>query len=250
VTSPPETPPAADAPPRSRWIGRGLRPFLAGSLALFPLATTALFVVWVAGLAQRLLGPGSSLGRLLRDVGLNFVVEETTAYLIGLGLTLVLIYLLGLLVESSLESGWYSVTDRIMRRVPLVSTIYDASRRFARVLEPRGEADMRGMTPVICHLGGRGGTAILALRPSPELIRLNEVDYLAIMIPSAPVPIGGLLVYVPAEWVEPAGFSVDGLINIYVSMGVTSAEYFRRAGDPAPSVRRPPEEPTAHETTD
>jgi len=250
VTSPPGTPPAADAPPQSRWLSRGLRPFLAGSLALFPLATTALFVVWVAGLAQRLLGPGSRVGGLLRNVGLNFVVEESTAYLIGLGLTLVLIYVLGLIVESSLESGWYSVTDRIMRRVPLVSTIYDASRRFARVLEPRGEADMRGMTPVICHLGGRGGTAILALRPSPELIRLNEVDYLAIMVPSAPVPIGGLLVYVPAEWVEPAGFSVDGLINVYVSMGVTSAEYFRRAGEEPVSTRRPADAKTARESSE
>jgi uncharacterized membrane protein len=227
-----EPPPRSEKPPR-RWIGRGLRPFIAGSLALFPLVATILVVVWVADLAQTLLGPSSRFGRLLREVGLNFVVEESAAYLIGLGLTLVLIYGLGLLVASSLESGWYSVTDRVMRRVPLVSTIYDAARRFATVLGPREESDMRGMTPVVCHFGGRGGSAILGLLPSPERIRLGDRDYLAVMVPSAPVPVGGLLVYVPAEWVEPAGFSVDGLVNVYVSMGVTSSQYFPRAGETA-----------------
>ncbi len=255
--------PTADPPPRSedpppRWIGRGLRPLIAGSLALFPLVATILVVVWVADLAQTLLGPSSRFGRLLREVGLNFVVEEFTAYLIGLGITLALIYGLGLLVASSLESGWYAVTDRIMRHVPLVSTIYDAARRFVTVLGPRDESDMRGMTPVVCHFGGRGGSAILGLLPSPQRIRLGERDYLAVMIPSAPVPVGGLLVYVPAEWVEPAGFSVDGLINVYVSMGVTSSQYFPRASDAAQPARSDPNEgatpaapdPAGRETSD
>jgi uncharacterized membrane protein len=226
VSSPSPSTPSSPGARRSRWIGRSLRPLLAGSIALFPLAATILFVVWVAELAQQLLGPGSRFGRVLRNVGLNFVTTEPTAYLIGLGITLLLVYLLGLLVESSLQSGWYSVTDRIMRRIPLVRTIYDASRRFARVFEPRAESELKAMTPVICHLGGRGGSAVLALMPSPDRIPFGEIDYLAIMIPSAPVPLGGLLVYVPADWVEPAGFSVEGLINVYVSMGVTSANYF------------------------
>jgi uncharacterized membrane protein len=228
------TPPPFEEKPFRRWIGRSLRPLLAGSLALFPLATTIVVVVWLAELAQEMLGPGSRVGRVLRDVGLNFVTAEWAAYLIGLGLTLLLVYVLGLVVESSLQSGWYSVTDRLMRRLPFVRAIYDTARRFARVLEPRAESDVRGMTPVICRFGGPGGSVILGLMPSPDRIQFGDVDYLAVMIPSAPVPIGGLLVYVPADWVEPAGFSVDGLINIYVSMGVTSADFFddARRGPP------------------
>ena len=90
------------------------------------------------------------------------------------------------------------------------------------MLAPRAESDVRGMKPVVCHLGGRGGSVILALMPSPDRIRFGDIDYLAVMIPSAPVPIGGLLVYVPAEWVEPAGFSVDGL------MGKEAQAFLRR----------------------
>ena len=38
---------------------------------------------------------------------------------------------------------------------------------------------------------------------------------------TAPVPFGGALVYVPAEWVKSAEGGVERLMNVYVSMGVT-----------------------------
>ena len=41
------------------------------------------------------------------------------------------------------------------------------------------------------------------------------------LVPSAPVPFGGALIYVPAEWVMPAEGGVERLLNVYVSMGVT-----------------------------
>jgi uncharacterized membrane protein len=35
------------------------------------------------------------------------------------------------------------------------------------------------------------------------------------------VPIGGALIYVPADWVHPANIGVDKLTAVYVSMGIT-----------------------------
>ncbi len=46
------------------------------------------------------------------------------------------------------------------------------------------------------------------------------------MIPTAPVPFGGAILYIPVEWVETADIAFDGLLNIYMSMGVTSSDYF------------------------
>ena len=40
-------------------------------------------------------------------------------------------------------------------------------------------------------------------------------------MPTAPVPIGGGLLYVPVEWVKPANMGIDKLTEIYVSMGLT-----------------------------
>jgi uncharacterized membrane protein len=42
-----------------------------------------------------------------------------------------------------------------------------------------------------------------------------------VLIPTAPVPIGGALLYVPADWVRPADISIETLTTIYVSMGIT-----------------------------
>ena len=42
-----------------------------------------------------------------------------------------------------------------------------------------------------------------------------------LLVPSAPVPFGGALIYVPSEWVKPAEGGVERLMNVYVSMGVT-----------------------------
>ena len=53
---------------------------------------------------------------------------------------------------------------------------------------------------------------------------IGEQQYHVVLVPSAPVPVGGCLVYVPVEWVRPADFGVEALMSIYVSMGVTTPQ--------------------------
>jgi uncharacterized membrane protein len=43
---------------------------------------------------------------------------------------------------------------------------------------------------------------VLALAPSADAIEIDGRRYLAVLVPSAPVPFGGALIYVPAEWVR------------------------------------------------
>ncbi|MNR45544.1 hypothetical protein D3C85_1644010 [compost metagenome] len=76
------------------------------------------------------------------------------------------------------------------------------------------------MSPVWCFFGG-DGAAVLALRPSPESFELEGRQYCAVLVPSAPIPVGGGLIYVPVEWVRPADMGVDGLTGIYLSMGLS-----------------------------
>jgi uncharacterized membrane protein len=63
--------------------------------------------------------------------------------------------------------------------------------------------------------------------------------------------------FLPERWVKPAGFGVEGLTNIYVSMGVVAPDYLKRVPalmkDPGahPAAARPvgadDAEPTASE---
>ena len=58
----------------------------------------------------------------------------------------------------------------------------------------------------------------------PKPIIIDDQQYHVVLVPSAPVPVGGCLVYVPVEWVRPADFGVEALMSIYVSMGVTTPQ--------------------------
>ncbi|MHC5016319.1 MAG: DUF502 domain-containing protein, partial [Planctomycetota bacterium] len=112
-----------------------------------------------------------------------------------------------------------------LSHVPIVRTVYDAARKIGMMLEPRDKDELKTMTPVLCNFGGPGGTAIPAFMPSPEVLSINGRDYRVVMIPTAPIPFGGAIFCVPAEWVTPMNCGIDGLFNIYMSMGVTMKDY-------------------------
>ncbi len=112
--------------------------------------------------------------------------------------------------------------DWLMSRIPLVSNVYDLSKRFVAIVDRGGDEDsFKSMQPVWCFFGGEGSAAVLALMPSPSRSAIGEHSYLAVLVPSAPVPFGGALIYVPSEWIKPAEGGVERLMNVYVSMGVT-----------------------------
>jgi uncharacterized membrane protein len=207
-------------------LGRILRTFLAGVLALLPIAVTVFVVGWVASLVANYAGPGSFIGHLIIALGalfgLDIEASSTAAYFLGLAVILGLIFLLGLVVESGLRSFVLNSLDWLMTRIPLVSNVYDLTKRFVAMMDRSGgEDNLKSMQPVWCFFGGEGGAAVLGLMPSPEPVIIGEHSYLGLLVPSAPVPFGGALIYVPSDWVKPAAGGVERLMNVYVSMGVT-----------------------------
>src|SRR6267143_1783418 len=160
------------------------RTFIAGFLVLLPLAVTLTVIVWVGTFIYAYIGPDSAIGRVLISIGFNFSNSPIAAYALGAVVVVGLVYLLGLVVESRLESRVRSLIDSLMQRIPFVGNLYDV----------------------------------------PKPIMIDDRQYHVVLVPSAPVPVGGCLVYVPVEWVRPADFGVEALMSIYVSMGVTTPQ--------------------------
>jgi uncharacterized membrane protein len=69
---------------------------------------------------------------------------------------------------------------------------------------------------------------VLALLPTPEPVLLGGQQCHVVLVPTAPVPFGGGLFFVPVGWIKPASFGVEGLTSIYVSMGISAPQYFAR----------------------
>jgi len=63
---------------------------------------------------------------------------------------------------------------------------------------------------------------------------MNNPSYHAVIIPSAPVPVGGSLIFVPVTSVRPSDLSVDAFMSIYVSMGVTGPQFLAESKGETP----------------
>jgi uncharacterized membrane protein len=195
--------------------------WLAGALLLLPLALTVAALYWAASVVNRFLGPGSVIGELFSKVGYSVSDHPGFAYLLGTLVTVGAIYVLGLVAQLGLRRPLQNLAKATLRHIPVVGRLYDVTDRFVALLDQKQRgADLGGMSPVWCFFGGEGA-AVLALAPSAQPVEIGDQPYLGVLVPTAPVPFGGALIYVPAKWVHPANIGVDKLIAIYVSMGIT-----------------------------
>lgn len=206
-----------------------LNTFLAGVLAALPIAATVLILVWAVRFLYEYLGPGSMVGGWIQALGFGLGESEVVAWLIGIGIALLAILLLGVLVTSGLNRFMAMALEAVVQRIPIVRNIYDVVKSLVDLFAQRDSEDMKSMSPVWLTFGGveakDGGTKVLGLLSTASPVMLNGRPFHAVLIPTAPVPVGGGLLYVPAEWVTPADVGVEGVTSIYVSMGITSAQH-------------------------
>jgi uncharacterized membrane protein len=211
-----------------------LRVFVTGALAALPLAATLLIFAWAAGVLIRWLGPESAVGRTLLSIGLGVGASEVVGYAIGIAIVAAAIFGLGLLVEAGLQRGLSSLVNGLLLRIPVVGTVYDLMKRMVGLLRAQDDSGngTKAMSAVWCHFGGpqaEGNSVALALLGSDTPVLINGQRCVAVLIPTAPVPVGGGLIYVPEHWITPADVGVEAVTSIYVSMGLTSPQYLQRA---------------------
>ncbi len=110
--------------------------WLAGLLVLLPLALTLAVLAWVFSLVNRLVGPGSTVGQLFAALGYPFSSHARLAYLFGALVLVVVIYLLGVVVRSGLRGPLRRMTDRTLRRIPVVGGVYNVADRSMGITPP------------------------------------------------------------------------------------------------------------------
>ena len=216
--------------PIKRTSAHLLRFFVTGTLAALPLAATVAIFWWAAGLLIAYLGPDSAVGSLMKAIGLGVTGSEVVGYGIGVAIVAGTLVMLGALVETGLQRGLARIFGELMRRSPVVRSVYDLAHKLVGLLVQRDQEGPKSMSAVWVHFGGDGGAAVLALLSTPQPVLLGGQRYIGVIVPTAPVPVGGGLLFVPEAWVRPAAVGVEALTSIYVSMGVTAAQHLPRAG--------------------
>jgi len=231
--------------PLRRTASRLLQLFITGALAALPLAATVAIFWWAASLLVRWLGPDSLFGGWMVALGLGVSGSEFLGYLIGIGLVAAGLVLLGALVRTGVQQGVSRLVHDAVRRIPVVRTVYDLAHKLVDLLRQRDREGPKSMSAVWVHFGGHEepGVAVLALLSAPEPVLLEGRPHLAVIVPTAPVPVGGGLLFVPQSWVRPADVGMEALTSIYVSMGVTAHQHMPRApglGKPEAPAKQAP----------
>ena len=137
------------------------------------------------------------------------------------------VYLLGLILEHALKGKGESIIDGIFLGIPLVGSLYRTAKKVVGMVEPRKGAELESMTAVLCRFGDGSDSCFPAFMPTSETIVLDETEYQVVMIPTAPVPFGGAILCVRKEWVTKLDCGVEGLLNMYLSMGTAIPDYIK-----------------------
>lgn len=214
-------------PDRKTRSPRPMRTLLTGMLAALPLLGTLWLLMFVIDFLVALFGPDSRTGRVLGLVGIEGY--EWSGYLIGLALAIVLLFGLGLLIERGFSTWMVWLVDAVVGRIPVVRTIYETIEKFVQIFARRDKSELQSMRPVWCHFGGPGGVSVLGLLSSPEPILVEGKPCYAVIVPTAPVPIGGGLLFLPVDWITPSEVGMEAVTSIYVSMGVTAPQFLPKA---------------------
>lgn len=202
--------------------------FVTGLIAVLPLLLTIFLLKWISGVVSGYIGPRTVFGRMLQSIGYKFspISNLTLAYIIGVVLLVASILLLGMLLESRARTAMRNIAQRSIFQLPLVRTIYRTTDKFINLM-PSGDTDrVSGMQVVFCRFGEVSQNAgVLCLLASPEIHKLGDRNYVIVIIPTAPIPVGGAMLFVPAESVFSTDLSIDAFAGSYLSMGVSTPAF-------------------------
>lgn len=198
-------------------VSRVLGPFFTGLVFLAPVLLTIILIQWVAGYILALLGPETLIGGVFARSGMLLTRTPQLAFVTGLALALAVIWLFGLAIQSRARplQGKF---DELLGRLPIVGGIYRPLAQLVRMIGKSPSGELQGMSVALIRFGP--DVEIMGLLASPQIYDLGQGPQHLVMLPTAPVPIGGALMFVSVEAVRLVPqLGVDDMAKFYVSMG-------------------------------
>ncbi len=200
-------------------MSRLRRYLMAGIAALAPLLVTVVIINWLVDLSDRAVGllppdyrPEALLGIHIPGVGII--------------VALIMVVLIGAAASHFVGGTVIRLIDRIMERIPLVRTVHKATRQLLDALLSDTSKAFREV--VMVQFPQRGRWVIGFVTGKGRLPETQGGDrYLAVFIPSTPIPTTGWLLFVSPDEVVHMDMSVEDGMKLVLSGGVLSMEDIR-----------------------
>ncbi|HJP37927.1 MAG: DUF502 domain-containing protein [Gammaproteobacteria bacterium] len=196
------------------------RYLIAGLLVWIPIGFTLFVLNLVIGL----------MDRTLLLLPLAYQPEHLLGIKIpGLGILLSIIVLLltGMLVANFIGKRFVSASERLLNRIPLVRSIYSASKNFAEVLFTNTS---QAFKKVLLIEYPRKGVYSLCFQTSTELAEIQartSADMICVFVPTTPNPTSGFIIMVPVEDTIELDMDIESALKMIVSLGVVVPPWVR-----------------------
>jgi uncharacterized membrane protein len=147
---------------------------------------------------------------------------------LGIVLTVIVLIVTGAFAANFIGGRFVRFWEGLLNRIPLVRSVYSASKNFAEVLFTNSS---QAFKQVLLIEYPRKGVYSLCFRTSTELaeIQARTADgVICVFVPTTPNPTSGFIIMVPeAETIE-LDMDVESALKMIVSLGVVVPPWVRK----------------------
>jgi len=138
----------------------------------------------------------------------------------GVVLSLLVLFLTGMLVTNFLGRKLVALWEKILARIPLVRSIYSSSKQ---VIETLFSSNGQAFRKVLLVEYPRQGCWSIAFQTGSGTMELRDQvgqELITLFVPTTPNPTSGFLIVVPKDAVLELQMSVDDALKMVISLGV------------------------------
>ncbi|ATX80806.1 putative membrane protein [Mariprofundus aestuarium] len=188
---------------------------LAGIVALAPFLVTVALINWLIELSDSAVGllPPQYRPEILFGVDIPGL---------GIILALLLIIVIGMLTTHFIGNYLMRLVDRVMERIPLVRTIYKATRQL---LEATLSDSSKAFQKVVMVPFPNKGTMVIGFVTGETAVAIHGSDEIriSVFVPSTPMPTTGWLLFIEPSEIVYMDMSVEEGMKLVLSGGTLLA---------------------------
>lgn len=175
----------------------------AGLATLLPLYLTFIVIKFLFISLEETSGP------LLKKLGIDIPG-------LGIMLTVILIYILGVLVTNFLGKKIFNFGEKVVKKVPVVNIIYSTLKQITDTFTKESKDTFKGAIYIEYPRKGLWTMAFI----SGESISKQGVAYYHVFVPTTPNPTSGFFLLVPQSDSVKTGMSVENGLKTIISGGL------------------------------
>lgn len=190
------------------------RIFLTGLAAIFPLALTIYILFWLGSAAENRLGGAIKL------------IVPDDYYWTGMGLIagLVLVFSIGLLMNALIIRSVFEWGEEVLRRVPLVKTLYGSIRQLMQFVSNKKEKQLGQVVTIKIAEPDIFVLGFLTNENVSFIDKQLRPDLVAVYLPLS-YQIGGHTVLVPRSAVKAADISMNEAMRFAITAGMATGSH-------------------------